>query len=234
MKKTLLFVVFTFLVTVMLGFQNLKEPSLMQGFLHPNATVQPTNMPDAPGSENIPVPIEPDDTDIIVQTIKKSFEVELNAAITFDMTEFPTVFINDPRFPVGEGTLQFIRDVTQNSSLENAGYLDYKLAYYTWRREGALRLEAIQKKMQEEGRSKITEEEASLLIVAGRPAAPRLRLEYVDKATLEFSVKDLGIDFENGTATVVVDRGSSVSKMFLIKANEHWYIAGIEILGVYP
>ncbi|MBI5964598.1 MAG: hypothetical protein HY863_14055 [Chloroflexi bacterium] len=70
-----------------------------------------------------------------MKTVEKANDVEAEAAYTFDIKKFPTVFINDLRFPVSSGTLETIRELTNNPSLESAGWLDYKAAFYSWRIE---------------------------------------------------------------------------------------------------
>ena len=67
----------------------------------------------------------------VMKTIEKAYDIEAEAAYTFDIKKFPTVFINDPRFPVSPGTLEIIKDLTDNPSLESAGWLDYKVAFYS-------------------------------------------------------------------------------------------------------
>lgn len=71
----------------------------------------------------------------VMKTVEKANDVEAEAAYTFDIKKFPTVFINDLRFPVSSGTLETIRELTNNPSLESAGWLDYKAAFYSWRIE---------------------------------------------------------------------------------------------------
>lgn len=119
--------------------------------------------------------IIPDTTEAkeIMKTVEKAYQIEAKAARNFDPRDFPTVFINDSRFPIYPVTLQVVREMTNNLSLESAGYLDYKLAFYSWWREGALHREELQKKAKSENRELSKEERKSLTDAYGRVAFPR-------------------------------------------------------------
>jgi len=192
---------------------------------------------DVPAITLSPIPVETEttsDAELITQTLVKACEVRTNAAATFDVSEFPKVFVNDPRFPVSPKILQFIRDVTDNPSLEEAGYLDHMLTYYTWWRDGALRLEAIWDKMKAEGRDEMTaEERASLTDSSGRMAGPRAHLE--DWANIDCTPGILSMDIDGDVATVIVDDASTTSEMHLVKSQDgQWYIAGRTVLRIHP
>ena len=74
----------------------------------------------------------------ISKTVQKSDEIYAEALRTSNPSKFPTVFINDPRFPVSSGTLDTVRRLSNQPSLQSAGWLDYKMAYFTWQiKEGA-------------------------------------------------------------------------------------------------
>ncbi len=174
------------------------------------------------------IPISPD-VEAIRQTIRKAYEIEERAARTFDTTEFATVFINDPRGgKLDASTLQFVEEVL-GRDLTSAGYLDYKLAYYKWWESGALKIEALQSKVQAEGRS-LTQEEISLIVdSSGRIAMPRAQGP-VSEIWLEF----FSISIDGDVAIAIFDDGPRTNKMTLIKKDGRWYIAGNEILSVHP
>ncbi len=175
------------------------------------------------------------ESDLVVQALKKACEIETHAAATFDMTGFPKVFVNDSRFPVSPKTLDFVRDVTNNPALEQAGYLDHMLAYFGWWRDGALRLEAIWEKMKAEGRDEMTADERdSLMDESGRIAPARASLEYRTHTT-DCVPAILSIEFSKDIATVVVNDGPTTSEMYLVKMDDgQWYIAGRKVLQIHP
>jgi hypothetical protein len=170
------------------------------------------------------------DTERIVQTIKRAYELEEKAARTFDTTEFASVFINDPRGgTLDASTIDFVKDVTNNPRLTMIGYLDYKVAYYKWWEIGALQIEALQDKAQAEQRPLSQDELLSLVDSKGRVAMPRAQGP-ISPVYLEF----LSISIDNDVAIVVFDDGPRTNKMILVRVNEEWYIAGNEILSVHP
>jgi hypothetical protein len=94
----------------------------------------------------------------IIKTVEKAYAIETEAGYTFDLSKLSTVFINDSRFPLHSSMLQFVREVTQNPTLKSGGYLDYKMAYYSWRRDATLHAESVYKKAKAENRELTLEE----------------------------------------------------------------------------
>jgi len=210
MKRLLFFIVSAVLVFGVLSFSD--------GLFFTRQTL-PQN-----GASNVT------DSEHIIRVIEKAYEIEAKAAQTFDTTEFATVFTNDPRGGrLGESTIEFMRDVTNNPSLKTAGYLDYKVAYYTWWRDGALRLESLQRQAALEGRSLTEEEMSSLVDAKGRVAMPRAQ-----DSSWDISLEFISILINDDIATVIFDDGPRTNKMTLVKIDGEWYIAGNEILAVHP
>jgi hypothetical protein len=165
----------------------------------------------------------------IKRTIERAYDITAEAAYNFDLRKFPEVFINDPRFPVPASTLQVVREMTNNLSLESAGYLDYKVAYFTHWRDGAILLESIQAKAKEEKR-KLTKEESDLLIDSyGRPAGSRAQ-----KPTRNQPIEIISIEITGDIAFAIVNDGPTTSQLTLVLVDEKWYIAGSSILSVHP
>jgi hypothetical protein len=162
----------------------------------------------------------------IIKTVERAYEIENEAAFTLDISKLTTVYINDLRFRVEPSTLKTVREMTDNLSLESAGWLDYKLAYWTWRRDAILNSEAVHKKAKEENRELTTDERASLRDKYGRWAPVRS----------EGKIKETNLSFTSvcvigGLAKVVVDDGIWKQEMTLVLVNHQWYIAfsrGIE------
>lgn len=113
------------------------------------------------------------ETKEVIKAVERSYDIEAEAGYTFDITKFSDVFINDPRFPVSAGTLETVRELTNNPFLESAGYLDYKLAYYSWIIHATTHAEKIKEKAKAENRALTEEERRSLVDSYGRMAPAR-------------------------------------------------------------
>jgi hypothetical protein len=155
--------------------------------------------------------------------------LKVEAAYTFDLTKFSTVFINDPRFPVSPGTLKTIRELTQNPSLESAGWLDYKMAYYGWRSNAILHAEKVNEKAKTENRNLTKEEKQSLVDSQGRTAPARS--ESSIRAT---SLTFISVKINENAATVVLDDGPRTVQLTLVLVDKNWYIAGSKTISVHP
>src|SRR5262245_59338385 len=143
MKRNILLGVLTILAFGLLGFS---EPST--NFSHSMTAEKISDTPE---------------TKEVIEAIERSYDIEAEAAYAFDITKFSDVFVNDPRFPVSAGTLKTVRELTNNPSLESAGYLDYKIAFYSWRINATIHAEEIKQKAKTENRA-LTEEERKSLI----------------------------------------------------------------------
>src|SRR5215213_156883 len=120
---------------------------------------------------NIP---DTSETKEIMKTIERAYDIKAEAAYTFDLKKLPTVFINDPRFPLNEKDLETVRQLTYNPSLESAGWLDYEIAHYSWWRDAVLHSEAVHAEAKAENRDLTQEERKSLVDPYGRVAPARV------------------------------------------------------------
>ena len=159
----------------------------------------------------------------VMQTIERAYDIEVEAVYTFDTRKFPTVFINDPRFPVSPGTLEIIKDLTDNPSLESAGWLDYKVAFYSWRIKATLHAEAVKEKAKQENRALSDEERASLIDSNGRSAPARAQ-----GPTRTRSLTFMSIDVNEDVAIVILDDGTYKAELTLVFVDGSWYIAGFK------
>jgi len=174
------------------------------------------------------------DAQQIMRTIQRAYELEAKAACTFDISEFPTVFINDPRGgALDPSTAEFVRDVLNGPSLPAPGYLDYKVAYYQWWAEGAARWEALQARAAAEGRNLTQDEMASLVDSKGRMAGPR-GCPGPEAGGSKIDLEFLSLHINGDVASVVFDDGPRTNQMTLVKVNHQWYIAGNRILALHP
>lgn len=165
----------------------------------------------------------------IKKTIERAYDIESEAAYTFDLKKFPIVFINDPRFPVSPSTLQAVREMTDNLSLESAGYLDYKIAYNMWAANAILHYEEIHKKAKAENRELTKEEKQSLTDKYGRGTPGR-----AESPIRSFPVKFISMEINDDIALVVIDDGPRTVELTLVLVDNHWYIAAIKGISIHP
>jgi hypothetical protein len=183
----------------------------------------------SPGKAQEGIPQTQDARDI-QEVIQKSYDLEGMAGRTFDTSSFKDVFINDPRFELDPSTVKFITDVTHEPIKDKYGYLDYKLAYFNWWKEGAEKLEEYWAKAKEEGRQTFTEEETKSLVDENfRAAAPRLQGDFEPNVLHFFS-----IDIHDDIAAATFDDGPRTVKMTLVKVKDRWLIAGATFLSIHP
>jgi hypothetical protein len=165
----------------------------------------------------------------ILEVISQSYDLEAKAGRTFDFSAFDTVFINDPRGGnLDTSTVDFITSITKENKKSFYGYLDYKIAYYSWWRDGALKYERLTSNAESTKRGLTTEESKSLVDEKGRMAMPRLQGNYVP-TKLTF----LSLNLKSDIAVVVFDDGPRTNQMTMVKFNDKWYIAGNIILAIH-
>ena len=164
-----------------------------------------------------------------MRTVDKAYDIEAEAAYTFDLKKFPTVFINDPRFPVSPGTLETIRQLTNDPSLESAGWLDYKIAYYSWSSGAIFKGEELKKKAKSENRSLTEEEKQSLTDPQGRTAPAR-----PEGSIRKSPVMFISMDINDDIAIVIVDDGPMTVRLTLVSVDKQWYITAYKGLSVHP
>lgn len=166
----------------------------------------------------------------IVEVITRSYKIEAKASRDFDLSQFPSVFINDPRgVPIGDDTVTFIRKVLKEKASNNPGYLDYKMAYYTSWEQGALRLEEAYRNAAKEGRTTLNQvERRSLADENGDVASPR-RDDPIGEIYLNF----FSIEVNGDIAKVLLDDGPTNCEMILVRINGIWYIASSNVKEVH-
>lgn len=204
--------------------ENINTPSITETSNSPDstglqagmvATSKPDIKPESIISKNIANTPESSE---IIKTIERAYYIEVEAARTNDLSKFPTVFINDLRFDLPLNWLKVVRKVTGNPSLEKAGFLDYKIAYFTLVHEEFLKNEAIRALHPYTPEPTSTVPPGMLLIVNNPP--PPLVFE--------------SVNINNEIATVVVNEGIRTFKYILILADGRWQIAGGNIVAINP
>lgn len=154
------------------------------------------------------VPDTPEAQDI-VRTIQRAAAIETEALWrTHDLSKYQTVFINDPRFPA---SLETVRRLGHNPSLQSAGWLDYKMAYDGW-------------SIEEESLSKTrhpASPEPTRTVLPGAQPVPAYH-----PRPLVFQ----SISINGDIAIVVVDTGR-IYEDTLVLMNGQWYIAKSKALS---
>ena len=211
MKKNILLTISIFALLT-LGIVGFSKPST--GF---SQFVTAEKIPDTP------------ETKEVIKAVERAYDIEAEGAYTFDITKFSDVFINDPRFPVSTGTLETVRELTNNPSLESAGYLDYKLAFYSWRINATIHAEKVKEKAKKENRALTDEERKSLVDPRGRMAPARS-----ESPTRSLPLTFFSVEINGDIATVVLDDGPRTIKLSLVMVDKKWYIAGYKGLVMHP
>jgi hypothetical protein len=175
------------------------------------------NLPDSPEAKEV------------MKTIDKAYDIEAEAAHTFDLSKFSTVFINDPRFPVSPGTLDTVRELSNNPSLESAGLLDYKMTFYSWRRDAILLSENLHAKAKQENRELTAEERKSLIDSKGRMAPARS-----ESPKRKMDVTFFSVEINDDIATAIIDDGPRTVQLTLVLVDKKWYIAAYKGLELHP
>ncbi len=170
------------------------------------------------------------EVDEIQKVIEASYVIEAKAGRDFDTSKLQDVFINDLRGgDLSQSTVEFVESVSPDNDKDSYGYLDYKLAYYSWWKKGALQMEALFTTVKNENRKMTKEEMRSLFDQKGRLAMPRLKGVSVKK-NISFD----SIEVKGDTAVAVFDDGPRTNQMTLVKLENKWFIAGNKILSVHP
>ncbi len=173
------------------------------------------------------------DSDLVIQTLTKACQIEEDAVWTFDTSEFSSVYVNDPRFPVSPETLSYVRLITNNKSLTDVGYLEFRLSETRYYQEGVRKWNAVSEKMRAENRNEMTEGEINSLIsptgnIYPAPPAPELK----GNVPCTYAVQSIII--EGDIAKVIASRGATTDEWYLVSRDGRWYIAGRKILIMHP
>lgn len=163
----------------------------------------------------------------IMRTIEKAYDIEAEATYSFNFEKFSDVFVNDPRFPLDPYTLEAVRELSNNSTLESAGWLDYKIALYSWRRDATLHAEAIYEKAKKEKRELTNDEKRSLVDSNGRSAPARSR-----SPKRNIQIIFISMQINDDIAIVVIDDGPYVAELTLVLLDGKWYIASFKGISV--
>jgi hypothetical protein len=172
-----------------------------------------------------------EDSKLIRETIIRSYKIENEAAMTFDNSKFPSVFIDDARgADLSSSQLKFVQNVTQQHLQTDFGYLTYKQTYFAWWSKGAIAMEELMAKANQEEHS-ITKEEVQDLIGSNSGLMPPARAEAVEE---DPEIRFISLVIDGDQSVVTFDDGPRTNEMTLVKINGDWLIAGNRILALHP
>jgi len=172
----------------------------------------------------------------IQATILQAYKLYDIAGRTFDASQFPSVFVNDPDVPLTRDQRERLQEWF-GAVPENAGYLTYVIACYTDFTRGAKLFEEAMANARAKGRDYLTPDEWRRIVElhGGRPPAPRLQpsmtvedAQEMQKTLMRYDL----IDVEDDKARVIFDDGATLNKATLVRRGGKWYIAGVERLAV--
>jgi hypothetical protein len=167
-----------------------------------------------------------EDTKQIEAVLQRSYDLEAKASQDFDLSLFPSVFINDPRVKLSASTVQFIqkvRGMKGEAPREDYGFLDYKIAYFELWGSGATQIETIQTEANQEDRDLTSEERQTMANSMPRSKGPVLSAKLIFRS----------IKVERDMATAVFDDGPRLNEMRLVRIKNDWFIAGWKILETH-
>jgi hypothetical protein len=179
--------------------------------------------------------LDPADESAIKSVIEHSYELKASAGQTFDISQFNTVYTNDPLVPLNAEQAEFLKNVRNAhpgvadtvQGMSSDGWLAFKIAQtLNWKR-GAEALEQLEANARAKGSDVTAEDYSSITNVVGMPS-PRQNVT-IDKTTIIY--QELKVD---GThADVVYDDGAALARAFLVKTAAGWRIAGVRAIDIH-
>jgi hypothetical protein len=159
---------------------------------------------------------ETEDSRLIQETIYRSFELQHQAVLTMDTSDFSTVFVNDPRGgPLLPKQIEHMQNVTGQFIKTDFGYLDFQVEFFTVRAAP------------EEAEPAADSDAGGPVLRPTKPGVHVLR-----SAPLELHFFSLVIEGDSAVATV--NDGSSLREMVLVKLDGKWFIAGAKLIRAWP
>jgi hypothetical protein len=198
----------------------------------PTATITPTSTPVVP---TVPPPIidpnfpgSPDATEI-VEVMLRAQDAEIRALCYFDLTEFPSAYVNDPRFPVPISSyVNHLRELAHIPRIESPGELNSQLAFWGWRAATASHLLSLRATATAENRDLTAEEKALLSEETDKGAI------FLCNTIAPLPIEFQSLEVDNDVATIEVMHGVIKFKVILVRLEDHWFIAEKLVLWGSP
>lgn len=164
----------------------------------------------------------------IKAVMERAYQVIGNAARTFDVSEFPSVFADTSDFYVTPQQEQSVADILGETATSNVGYLTAMQAKYVSLGQGARMLRAALDKAKAEDR-KLTAEEFQELTEANHGRMPSLGSSVTARTSLTYK----SIEVAGDRAVVRYDDGAAIQEAVLARIDEKWFVAGITPVWVH-
>ena len=150
------------------------------------------------------------------------------AAQTYDVSDFPTVFIDTPDYRLTPKQQEGVAAILGTEASQKAGYLTAMQAHYISLGQGANLLQAALEQAKTEGRE-LSAEEFQSIIRANHDQIPTLPSSIVTKTSLTYE----SLEIIGNRATVHYDDGAALQEAILVKADGRWYVAGFTPIWVH-
>ena len=169
--------------------------------------------------------VAPNPTEVaaIKALVDRYYDVTGEAAGTFDVSQFPTLFVDDPAVSLDSNQTAFIARL----GAQGSGFLSFEFAYFGNWKQGAEKWEKLQAQAKAQGRQLTAAEVQSLNGPNGLP--PSRRQEPVHKTNVTY----LNFTIDGTRALVEFDDVAVTQNMFFIKTIDGWRIAGKRVLEVH-
>ena len=170
------------------------------------------------------------DTDDIKAVLKEAYHQLAIAAETYDVSGFPSVFVDTADFPLTDQQKSEVRGVLGAKGAGEFGYLTAMQAKFISQGLGADLAKAAIDKAAQENRT-LTVEELQALVKANHGQLPPS--EIVDNPNDSIELVYQSIDIKGDRASVVYDDGAALQRAILVRINGHWLIASIKPIQIH-
>ena len=165
----------------------------------------------------------PATTDQLKALVVRYYELTGNAARTFDVSPFSSVFTDDPK--VSLDTWQV--ETMAKAHAQGTGMLSYELTFFGNWKQGAEKFEELATKAKAEGRELTKDDIQAVSSSSAIPAPRRTDPMYLPMLTYKSFVVD------GNQAQVVFDDGGQTLKFFCVSTKNGWQIAGMRVLDTH-
>jgi hypothetical protein len=167
----------------------------------------------------------PDKTtsDTLKELAGRYYDVRGEAARTFDVTAFPTVFVDDPTVSLDKWQIE----IMAKAKVSSGGMLTFELVFYgTWK-AGADKLAQVAANAKAQGRELNANDIAEANAVSSMAAPPRTGPVF--RPPLTFN----NISVSGKQAIIEFDDAGQTLKFFCVNTKDGWRIAGMRVLSTH-
>jgi hypothetical protein len=167
----------------------------------------------------------------IKDVIVRSYSVRADALTSGDISQFPTVFINDPSVPLKAENADFLKKVRDRygnavQPITGDGLLAYESAKVLDRHQNLAPFQHIEATAKAEGRILTPQELRSVTQVDGNPPAAIVKGG-------QANVVLTNVVINGNHAVVTYETSATTSRATLVNTASGWRIAGLETLKVH-